>query len=126
MIEDAGWLTLTESNVSWDPPHPHEVVWFLDRPLEPGEEDLHGLGGGFADKSEVEITVDIPDSSIHPTIVAPWLVWARCHPDFQDWWVDTMISTGGGLELARHWWITTMPIPAEWWHNISIRRPAST
>jgi len=119
VIEDDGVLRLTESNVSLTTAHPREVVWFLDRPLAVGEEDLHGLAGSMVDKSEIEITVDIPERA--GIRVLPWIPWALAHPDCEGFWISAMVETGGGEALAGTWWVSLDPVPAEYWTVIRRR-----
>lgn len=114
-IESAGEIRTTESNIGsprkdWPPfgeRRGPDVVWLLDDPdLSLG----HGLGG-FADKTAVQITVNIPDA-------IKWTMWRetkRMHP----LWKRQLIRAGGGNLAAEHWYVALTPIARHCWVEIN-------
>jgi len=120
-IIDSGVLRPSESNVgSPYPEHfPHgdhvgpDVVWLLDTPDLGGHP--HGLAGSSVDKTRVMFTVDVA--------AVPWVDWlpaARMDPR----WRDLFISSAGGDDAARHWYVYPGVIPRRRWLRWETRETA--
>jgi hypothetical protein len=114
-------LRVTESNGALREPHAKpDVVWLLDEPDAAGAS--HGLvhpdpeiaAEPMFDKRRVRFTVEVPDYRVER-----WVVWAARHG------VDALtqaiiVETGGGIEAAKHWWVSERPIPSKWWTGVAI------
>lgn len=104
-------LRTTESNVSFmrtgaGP----DVVWLLDTP-DP-DDYPHGLES-VVDKRAVRFTVR--------TKAERWLDWIDRQPNADPTTKAVLIETGGGMEAARHWWVTEHPIPRSEWVKVESR-----
>lgn len=108
-IDAAGFLHPSESNISPTQLHAGpDVVWLTDTPTA----DLgHGLAGSAVDKTEVRIEVDIP--------AIKWLDW-EWTARMPEWWRETMIKTGGGIEAAEHWLVWPGRIQRYCWLSVEL------
>lgn len=100
LIEGSGELRLTDSQVPGV-----GVVWFLDTPT--ADDAPHGLMGSSVDKKAVRITV-----RVH---AVRWLDWVKGKPEEYPGWHDIIVSTGGGIKAARHWYVSEQPVPRSAW-----------
>ncbi|MGY1777772.1 hypothetical protein ACI8AV_18095 [Geodermatophilus sp. SYSU D00804] len=116
LIQQAGVITTTESNVGSSradmPPFGEhvgpDVVWLLDVPELEFE---HGLPRSSGNKREVRFTVRCR--------AIRWLDWhpaKRMHPA----WRARMIEAAGGMDAARHWWVSERPIARADWSAVDI------
>lgn len=110
-IVQAGFLRLTESNVSLTQAHAGRDVLWLTTDANAG--GSHGLSigmnvpGTLADKTRVRFTVYTPDA-------VPWLEseeYAAMDPRFR----SGIIRAGGGAAAARTWWVAYEPVPRAHW-----------
>jgi len=109
IIEEAGFLKLTESNLHLTIPHyGPDVVWFT---TEPTATLGHGLLG-VLDKKEVRFTVDVPDHW-----VKPWLSWAEGQGMDREW-MGYLIEAGGGIEAAETWRVTFRSVKKDRWVSV--------
>jgi len=103
-ILQSGELRPTDSLVDGVP-----GLWFLDIP---SAAQPHGLDGSSVDKRAVRITVRARAEH--------WLTWVKTqpiHPVFK----DSYIKTGGGLDAAKHWYMTLGPVPRSQWVAVEQR-----
>jgi hypothetical protein len=112
-ISADGFIDTTESNVSLTREHGGpDVVWLTscDAPTL-----NHGLRGSIFDKTEVRITVDVPNDW-----VKRWRKWAPIQgASALD--MEMLAETGGGWEAADTWYVTTQPIPRKYWTEIAVK-----
>lgn len=116
-ILEAGFLKLTESNVSPEYDHAgRDVVWLTTDPVVGRRHALNdpkfNRPGTLADKTRVRFTVDAPDA-------VPWLGSDECKA-MDPRWRGIMVETGGGLKAARTWWMSYEPIPSDRWLDIQV------
>ncbi len=115
LINAAGALTTTESNLS--PTREHagpDVVWLTSDP-EPDAEG-HALAGSCVDKTAVRITVDVPDAEVWG-----WLPWSRGHRIPKKW--------ARHLERGRRpatWYVMERPIPRAEWVAVDVQAAPHT
>lgn len=107
----SGFLKTVESNVSFSREHAGpDVVWLLDQ-AEPDWFEEAELGHGlYAAKRQIRIEVDVP--------AIRWLDWGPTATMEQ---LDkaVLISGGGGIEAARHWYVFPAPIRMRRWVKIT-------
>ena len=112
-IRRAGYLKVTESNVSIETQHAGaDVVWLTDDP------DAARLGHGLnlnpgIDKTAVRFEVDAPEA-------VRWLdspEYAAMDPE----WRRIFIEAGGGPQAARRWWISYTPIRQRAWREVRVQ-----
>lgn len=111
MILSAGYLEVTESNISITEPHKGpDVVWLSVDPLlfrkEPKWASLAAI-----DKLAVRITVNVKDA-VH------WPKFAERHKMKREWYVK--LAQGGGDPTT--WYVVPRRIPRSEWREIYIAR----
>ena len=110
IIEEDGFLKLTESNLHLTIPHyGQDVVWFT---TEPSAILGHGLLFGSVDKTEFRFTVNLPDHW-----VKSWLSWAEGQGMDREW-MGYIIEAGGGIEAAETWRVAFRPVRKDRWVSI--------
>jgi hypothetical protein len=101
-------LRATESNLSRAQEHAGPDVVWLTRSETPSAYGL-GLDTPAVDKTEVRITVDVPDA-------VPWSTWCEAH-GIDRCWRRT-------LEKGRYpetWYVVEHPVPSSEWVSVEIR-----
>ncbi len=118
LIEAAGMLATTESNLHPTIPHAGpDVVWLTtDAELGHG----HGLTTTTdgTDKTAVRITVELPNKYVHK-----WREWAIRH-GVERRWLDALDKTGGGGSAT--WRVVERPIRAERFIDVHVRSDLGT
>lgn len=109
LIEKAGFLKLTESNLDAYKPHSGpDACFFFSTPLPPS-----GYNALYA-KSEVRITVDVPRKWTRH-----WLSWAR-QRGIDETWLNALALAAGGIEMYENEYITIFPVPRARWTNVDV------
>ncbi|CAN5150780.1 hypothetical protein BH09ACT8_BH09ACT8_59190 [soil metagenome] len=117
LIEEAGLLRRTESNMSATKPHAGpDVVWLT---TDPDFAHDHGLLGSEeldgTDKTRIRVTVELVNRDVHK-----WHEWAARHGIDGDW-MRTLASVGG----SGTWRVTEKPIPSARWVEVVDRSDGS-
>jgi hypothetical protein len=110
-IHTAGYIDTTESNVSWTTEHGGPDVVWLTACVSPLLD--HGLRGSIFDKTEVRITVELPNDW-----VKRWKKWAPIQGASRED-MDMLANSGGGWEAADTWYVCTQQIPRKYWVEIA-------
>lgn len=109
-IDQAGYLAVTDPNISIEGTGPG-VVWLTDvEELTPGDPDAKWARGSIVDKTEVRITVEVADAT-------PWAKFAREH-HVEVWWYDALARSGGDPE---RWFVVARAIPRSEWTEVRVR-----
>jgi hypothetical protein len=125
-------LRLAGANITapWQGNLDESCVWFLDTPtleFDHGLSAASKLGWGANlkpavrdkyDKTRIRLTVDLDRSDpLRGLRPVGWIGWAH-EQGINDTWFNAIVKAGGGIEAAKHWWITTGEVPAERWVEI--------
>lgn len=113
-IIEEGSIRTTDSNLgmtAWIPPN---VVWLTDEAVLLDEGTRDGL---YSAKREVRFEVEALRAK-------RWLEWAPAQ-NMDPEWRDIIIRSGGGMEAAEHWFVSTRPIPRADWRSV-IHVPSQT
>jgi hypothetical protein len=106
-VRDAGYLDLTESNMSKNHPHAGpDVVWLTNKP-EISAEGC-GLDTALFDKTRVRITVEVPIRSVER-----WRDWAMSRGIDSLWF--RALTTG---RVANSWYVSEKQIPSSAWVEV--------
>ena len=114
LIEAAGHLRPTESNMSPTKPHAGpDVVWLT---TDPECAHGHGLKASLdgTDKTRIRITVELVNRDVHK-----WREWAVRRGIADDWLHGLMSASGGGVGT---WRVVEKPIPAARWVEVFDRQ----
>jgi hypothetical protein len=119
-ILHAGYLAVTESNVSMSRPHAAaDVVWLTNDPT-PLPERFAWARGTINDKTAVRFKVDVSRRAAQP-----WLSWS-VRQGMRDDWRKALIRSGGGMGAARTWYVVARPVLASEWVEIRDVRTDTT
>lgn len=113
LIEQAGRIKTTESNISLHTAHAGpDVVWLT---TDPDCAEGHGIAKTLdgTDKTRVQIAVQLPARDVHK-----WRDWATRRGMDQDW-MRTFVSVAGGG--AGTWRVTEKPIMFTRWVRVTDR-----
>ncbi|MGP5641029.1 hypothetical protein ACTXPS_16505 [Brachybacterium tyrofermentans] len=112
LILEAGFLKVTESNISFKREHAGpDVVWLTTH--ETADAGLGLQAGAFGalanDKTAIRFTVEVDSRQIHK-----WRIWAAAHGSSAET-VKRLSEVGGG---SGSWRVTERPIMSAQWTEI--------
>lgn len=106
-----GFIRTTDPVLSMYKPGGPQVVWLLPSDVDPGTGHDNGLSH---QKRDGWIDVNVP--------AIRWLDWEPQHRMDPEW-RDTIISAGGGIDIASRWYVWPAPIRRvrfTGWHPASL------